>query len=152
MDSHSPAKEIESHARNQHQKSRRKIEYLFVCDGLDRRIQVFKNTEFAYSFGRHGAEPGRFNEPIDITLNGDEDQLFVTDKCNDRVQAFSPQGQFFRVFGNFADVPAKLQHQIGIYYTPYKHLLVSSYGSDSVLVFKKDGSFFLEIEGTYQGS
>jgi len=155
MDNHGPthgAEEIESGGKSQKLKSRKMVEYLFVCDRLNHRIQVFKNTEFAYCFGQHGAEPGRFNEPVDITLNSIEDQLFVTDTCNDRVQVFSPQGQFFRVFGNFADISADLRHPIGIYYTPDKYLLVSSYGTDSVFVFKEDGSFSLEIEGKHQSS
>ena len=151
MDSHDPKHSAKETELCKKQKSGVKAEYLFVCDRLNHRIQVFQNTELAYSFGQYGTEPGRLNEPIDITLNSNEDQLFVTDKSNDRVQVFSPRGQFFRVFGNFADISARLRYPIGIYYTPDKHLLVSSYGTDSVFVFKEDGSFLIEIEGTYQG-
>ena len=65
---------------------------------------------------------------------------------------FSPQGQFLKVFGNFANISAQLLHPCGIYYTQDKYLLVSSFGTNSVLVFKEDGTFFLEIKGTYQGN
>ena len=129
-----------------------KYEKLFVCDRHNNRIQVFQKEEFIYSFGQHGTEPGNFNEPIDIAVNSNENQIFVTDNCNHRVQVFSPQGQFLKIFGNFSNVSARLRHPFGIYYTPEKFLLVSSYGTNSVLVFKEDESLFLEIKGTSQGS
>ena len=124
---------------------------LFVCDSENHRIQVFKNEKFSYAFGQFGNKPGYFNAPNDLTLNSNEDQLFITDRCNDRVQAFTPSGQFLKIFGNFTDVPFKLQSPVGIYYTPDNHLLISSCGNHCVLVFEEDGRFVSAIEGTYQG-
>ena len=62
---------------------------------------------------------------------------------------FTPSGQFLRTFGNFTDIPFKLQCPVGIYYTPDNHLLISSYGNHCVLVFEEDGRFVLAIKGTY---
>ena len=39
-------------------------------------------------------EQGNFNQPVDLTLNNSDDQLFITDCCDYRVQVFTPQGQF----------------------------------------------------------
>ena len=126
-------------------------ELLFVCDFINHRIQVFKDEVFSCTFGRCGKEPGCFNNPRDLTLNSNEDQLFITDYSNHRVQVFTPSGQFLRIFGNFTDIPFKLQYPIGIYYTPDNHLLISSYDNHCVLVFEEDGRFVSAIEGTYQG-
>jgi len=124
---------------------------LFVCDFSNHRIQVFKDDRFSYCFGSQGSEPGTFNYPIDLTINNSEDQLYVTD-CNRRVQIFTAQGQFLKVFGcTFTAVPYQLQNPIGIHYTPDGHLLVSSYGTHCVMVYEKDGTFVSAIEGTYQG-
>jgi len=125
-------------------------ELLFVCDFYNHRIQVFRNQHFQYCFGQHGTEPGMFNNPIDLTLNNSEDQLFITDYGNIRVQVFTPKGKFLKVFANFTDVPFKLQRPVGIHYTPDGHLLVSSYSTNCVLVFKEDEKFTSAIEGTYQ--
>ena len=84
-------------------------------------------------------------------LSSNEDQLFITDRDNHRVQVFTRNGQFLRIFGNFTDIPFKLQLPSGIYYTPDNHLLISSRHTDCVLVFKEDGRFVSAIEGTYQG-
>ena len=126
-------------------------ELLFVCDSYNDRLQVFWNEQFYYTFGQYGEVPGYFNEPRDLTLNTNEDQLFITD-CNDhRVQVFTPNGQFLRTFGNFIDIPFTLQSPVGICYTPDNHLLISFNNDNCVLVFEEDGKFVSAIEGTYQG-
>ena len=107
--------------------------------------------KFSYTFGQYGEEPGYFSNPHDLTLNSNEDQLFITDANNDRIQVFTPNGQFLRIFGNFTDIPFKLQSPVGIYYTPDNHLLISSHGTHYVLVFEEDGRFVSAIKGTYQG-
>ena len=123
---------------------------LFVCDSNNHRIQVFKNELFNCSFGQYGKDPGCFDGPRDVTLNSNEDQLFITDHNNHRVQVFTPSGQFLRIFGHFTDIPFKLQHPVGIYYTPDNHLLIVSNGNNCVLVFEENGRFVSAIEGTYQ--
>ena len=119
---------------------------LFVCDG-NHRIQVFKNELFLYTFGQHGKEPGCFHSPYDATLNSNEDQLFITEYYNHRVQVFTPSGQFLRIFGHFTEIPFKLENPVGIYYTPDNHLLISSNSNHCVLVFEEDGRFVSAIEG-----
>ena len=126
-------------------------ELLFVCDCNNHRVQVFRNEQFSYTFGQYGKEPGYFDCPRDLTLNSNEDQLFITEEENHRVQVFTPNGQFLRIFGNFTDIPFKLQRPVGIYYTPDNHLLISSYDNHCVSVFEEDGRFVSAIEGTYQG-
>ena len=127
-------------------------ELLFVGNCEDHKIKVFRNEQFSYTFGQYGEDPGYFNNPSDLAINSNEDQLFITDGQNDRVQVFTPNGQFLRIFGNFTDIPFKLQNPIGIYYTPDNHLLISSNDNHCVLIFAEDGRFVSAIEGTYQGT
>ncbi|XP_065889782.1 E3 ubiquitin-protein ligase TRIM71-like [Dysidea avara] len=126
-------------------------ELLFVCDYDNHRIQVFQNEQFSYCFGHYGKAPGTFQNPTDMALNSSEDQLFITDYNNHRVQVFTPRGQFLKVFGNFTDVPFKLQRPVGIHYTPDGHLLISSCDTHCVLVFEENGKFTAAVKGTYQG-
>jgi len=121
-----------------------------VCDSDNHRVQVFKNELFSYTFGQYGKDPGSFSGPHDLTLNSNEDQLFITDYYNHRVQVFTPNGQFLQIFGNFTNVPLKLQKPVGIHHTPDNHLLISSFKNDLVFIFK-DGRFVSAIEGIYQG-
>jgi len=126
-------------------------ELLFVCDSGNHRMQVFQNDKFCYCFGQCGTKPGNFQNPNDVAINNNEDQLFITEWMNHRVQMFTPKGQFLKVFGNFTDVPFKLNNPDGIHYTSDGHLLISSYANQLVLVFKEDGKFITAIEGTYKG-
>ena len=124
-------------------------QFLFVCDFSNHRIQVFQDDQFFNCFGSQGTEPGTFNCPIDLATNNDEDKLFIMD-CSHRVQIFSVQGEFLKVFDiDFTGVPYQLQNPVGIHYTPDEHLLISSYGTHCVIVCKDDGKFVSAIEGTY---
>ena len=126
-----------------------KSELLFMCDCDNHRIQVFQKDQYSYSFEQSNTKIGQI-DPTDLTLNSNEDQLFITDEQNHRVQVFTPSGQFLQIFGNFTDIPFKLQSPVGIYYTPDDHLLVSSGRSHCVLVFEEDGRFVSAIEGIHQ--
>ena len=124
---------------------------LFVCDVDNYRIQVFKNEQFAYCFGKRGTEPGAFDQPADLTMNNNEDWLFITDTKNCRIQLFTPKGQFLKIFSSIIGVPINVQYPSGIHYTPDGHLLISAGITNSVLVFQEDGKFISSIEGFYKG-
>lgn len=81
---------------------------LYICDMDNHRVQIFKNETFFNSFGQLGSEIGELNKPVDITMNGNGDHLFVTDSLNQRIQVFNAKGSFLKVFGNQTDVSLQL--------------------------------------------
>ena len=44
-------------------------------------------------FGSYGYKHGQFNEPVDVDVDN-EGFVYVTDSGNNRVQKFTPDGQF----------------------------------------------------------
>ena len=124
---------------------------LFVCDSGNDRIQVLVDDKYSYSFGRHGKDPGKFDCPVGMAMNNAEDLLFITELKNHRVQVFTPAGKFVRVFGDFSQTSFTLKNAYGVFYTHDGHVLVSSGGTNCVLIFKEDGSFVSAIEGTFEG-
>lgn len=126
-------------------------ELLFVCDKYNHRIQVFQNDEFSYAFGHPGTGPGAFSRPVDLALNSREDQLFITDSENNRLQVFTPTGDFIKVFGNFTDVPYELKLPFGVSFTDDGRVMTSAVGTQCILVFNEDETFVSAIEGTYEG-
>lgn len=122
---------------------------LFVCDSENNRIQVLRGDKFAYSFGKQGTKHGRFNCPVAAAFS--EDQLFVSDCQNHRIQVFTLEGQFLKIFGNFTNTSYKLERPYGICCSPDGYVLVSSRDANCILIFSKDGQFVSAIEGTYQG-
>jgi len=117
---------------------------IFVCDRDNHRIQVYDNEIFLKSFGKHGTGKGNFNKPVDVTLNSRENQIFVSDSLNNRIQVFTIEGSCFAIF----DDPAyKLQNPAGIDFSPDGHLLVSCTGSNCISVLEEDGKLVKNIEG-----
>jgi uncharacterized protein (TIGR03663 family) len=64
---------------------------LYVSDTGNKRIQVFDaDGNFVRAFGGAGPEPGKFNEPVGLAIQGDT--LFVADAWNGRVQRLGLDG------------------------------------------------------------
>ena len=124
-----------------------KSNLLYVCDTQNHRVQVFHNTGFLYKFGQYSDCKRRLIEPIDLTFNIGEQELFVTDCCSHRIQVYTPEGTFLRQIKFVTNHPFYLQFPSGIFFTPDNHLLVSS--AKYVFIFKEDGTFVSVIEGKY---
>jgi DNA-binding beta-propeller fold protein YncE len=68
---------------------------LYVSDGYgNARVHRFSATgEHIQSWGEPGVGPGQFNLPHGIWVHQDG-RVFVADRENDRIQIFSPEGEF----------------------------------------------------------
>ena len=64
---------------------------VYVTDTGNKRIQVFDaNGQFVRVFGTTGTEPGQFNEPVGLAIDGDD--LLVADAWNGRIQRLDRNG------------------------------------------------------------
>ena len=126
-----------------------KSNMLYVCDRLNHRIQVFHGMNYLFTFGSFSPlqENGTFNEPVDLTMDNSEQKLFITDFRNNRIQVFTPMGDFLTQIraSSSTDPSSHILHPNGIFFTPDNHLLVGS--SNGVLIFKEDGTFVSTIRG-----
>ena len=84
-----------------------------------------------YIFEKHGKGHGEFDEPHSIAINNNEDKLFVFDHSNNRIQVFTPQGEFHQVRVDYTAVTAssnqQMQYTLEASVTPMKdnYLLVA---------------------------
>ena len=77
---------------------------IFVTDGHgknDRVVKFSKDGRFIKTWGRHGAGPGEFDQPHDISIGGSEGHVFVADRSNSRVQVFDQDGNFIAAWKQF---------------------------------------------------
>ena len=66
----------------------------FITDSGNHRIRKFDpQWQEIMSFGEKGSEPGQFQYPLCVTV-APNDLLYVADLNNERVQVFSPFGQY----------------------------------------------------------
>jgi hypothetical protein len=77
---------------------------IFVTDGHgknDRVVKFSKDGRFIKTWGRHGAGPGEFDQPHDISIGGSQRRVFVADRENNRVQIFDQDGNFIAAWKQF---------------------------------------------------
>ena len=66
----------------------------FIADSGNHRIVKFnRNWQRTLTFGKRGEETGEFQYPLCVSI-GENDLLYISDLNNNRVQIFSPFGQF----------------------------------------------------------
>jgi len=77
---------------------------IYITDGyVNSRVAKFdKNGDWESSFGDPGAEPGQFRLPHAIVIDRNNN-LYVGDRSNRRIQVFDTKGKFQRMFS--IDVP-----------------------------------------------
>jgi hypothetical protein len=78
---------------------------IYISDGyINSRVAKYdKNGTFVKSWGDFGSGPGQFNLPHAIVIDGD-DNVYIGDRTNHRVQVFDTDGNFKRMFE--VDTPA----------------------------------------------
>jgi sugar lactone lactonase YvrE len=77
---------------------------IFVTDGHgknDRVVKFSKDGRFIKTWGHHGAGPGEFDQPHDISIGGSQGRVFVADRSNSRVQVFDQDGNFIAAWKQF---------------------------------------------------
>jgi sugar lactone lactonase YvrE len=77
---------------------------IYITDGyINSRVAKFdKNGDWVKSWGTKGTGPGQFNLPHSIAIDRN-DNIYVGDRSNHRIQVFDTDGKFLRMFS--IDVP-----------------------------------------------
>ena len=77
----------------------------YISDGyVNSRVAKYdRNGDWVKSWGERGAGPGQFRLPHAIAVDRN-DQIYVGDRSNRRIQVFDTDGRFLRMFS--IDVPA----------------------------------------------
>ncbi len=106
------------------------------------RIHVFDSagSELRY-FGSQGSDPGQFECPNSIHVDGGE--VFVFEGDNDRIQVFDEQGNFLRMWGTTGSEPGEFDVDCGTASLVVfdDEVFVSDCRNNRVQVFDRDGSF-----------
>jgi len=81
---------------------------IYISDGyINSRVAKFdRNGDWVKSWGTKGVAPGQFNLPHAIAIDRN-DNIYVGDRSNRRIQVFDTEGKFLRMFT--IDVPPDAQ-------------------------------------------
>lgn len=130
--------------------------FLYVADPAQDQVLVFDadNLNPIRKLGTSGkkhtsTEPGQFATPTNVALDGDNN-LYVTDTFNSRVEVFDADGNFIRAWGKAGDQPGKLFRPKGIAVDVDGHVWVADTQQDRVQCFTQDGQLLMWL-GTHGG-
>ena len=99
-------------------------EFVYVAS-YDRIVKLSRiNLKPVLEFGSYGEEPGQFRCPGGICVDR-YGYIYVADTLNDRIQKFTPKGEFITSFGEVKELK-ELSHPTGIVVTPLGELWISS--------------------------
>lgn len=129
---------------------------IYVADTFNNRIQHFSaDGELLQSWGALGdaslgaAAGGTFKEPWGVAV-GQDGSVYVSDTWNHRIQKFSADGTFIRMWGTSGtgESPENFYGPRGIVVDGNNHVLVADTGNKRVVVYDTDGNFLGQFGGT----
>ncbi|MDK2982308.1 MAG: hypothetical protein PWQ55_2655 [Chloroflexota bacterium] len=127
----------------------------YVADSGNNRIEKFSadgvllDTYGSYANALEGEAPGgTLNEPWDVAVGADG-SIYVADTFNHRIQKWSANGTFLKMWGIFAqgDDPQDLWGPRSIAVAPNGNVLVTDTGNKRVLVFDRNLNYLTQFGG-----
>ena len=123
---------------------------LYVCDRDNNRIQTLgTDLTLHFNFGRKGIGYGEidypdigygeFHMPYNIAFDR-RGIVYVADYSNHRVQVFTPEGQYLRMFGIKGTCASELFYPAGIA-VDGDQVYVAEYANHRISVFSTEGKF-----------
>jgi DNA-binding beta-propeller fold protein YncE len=126
---------------------------LYVADTNNHRIQhIARDGSPIHTWGSFAnilegpAPEGTFYEPWGIGL-GPDGSVYVADTFNYRIQKFTPEGEFIKMWGYFgqAEAPDALWGPRDVLVDDQGQVFVSDTGNKRIVVFDEDGNFITEF-------
>ena len=110
------------------------------------RVRVFdaKTGDHLFDIGKRGSAPGEFNIAKDAVLDKDNN-LYVVDGGNFRVQVFDTQGKFLREFGKLGQQFGDFSRPKEISIDPAGNVYVIDAGFQNFQIFTPDGKLLMAI-------
>ncbi len=101
------------------------------------------------SWGGCGSDEGLLDSPWGITLDG-EGCVLIADHKNDRVQKFTPEGEFLAAFGAPGTGRGQLTRPSDVAVDPDGDVYVCDWSNSRVQMFSPDGKFVTAFHGDAQ--
>ncbi|MFQ5559695.1 MAG: 6-bladed beta-propeller [Nitrospinota bacterium] len=128
------------------------LDRLYVVDTHKHNVAVFspKKRKKQFEFGERGDGDGQFNFPSNIAIDN-ENNVYVVDTINGRVQIFDADGNFLDKFGRLGDAPGAFSRPKGIALDPDGNIYVVDSAFNNVQMFNKSGRILMGFAGFGEG-
>ena len=96
--------------------------------------------------GKYGSDKGQFRHPTGIACDS-AGNVYVADSANDRVQVFTAEGKFLRMFGRRGEGRGELNWHIALALHPNNNMVyVSESFNYRISVFTIEGQFVTSFD------
>ena len=123
---------------------------IFDPDGLMPFPTQDPNGEYLAQWGTKGSGPGMLNGPAGIAFDANDD-LYVVDSLNNRVQVFTKNGEFLKTWGSPGSADGEFNRPWGIAIDGEGAVYVADWGNHRVQKFSPDGEYLMTF-GSQNGS
>jgi sugar lactone lactonase YvrE len=123
-----------------------------IADSGNHRIQVTAGSadnlrelpgQFRFAFGQRGSGPGAFENPTAVAVDRN-DNIYVADSDNHRIQKFDPQGRFLSSWGEQGREAGQLDRPLGLAIDPgHGWVYVADTDNARIQKFDLNGKFLL---------
>ena len=112
-----------------------------VTDAANQRVVIFgESGQFLRAFGSEGEGPGQFALPAGVAV-GPEGFIYVADYIQDRIQKFTPTGEFVLQWGG----PERFSSPNGMATDAEGNVYVADFYNKVVKVFSPQGEYLRQI-------
>jgi tripartite motif-containing protein 71 len=111
---------------------------IYIADKSEHKIFRIGSTTFDLFSGGAGSENGKFNSPSGIAFHN---SVYVVDTKNNRIQVFSPNGEFIKKWGSLGSGDGQFNSPEGIAIDGAGNVYVTDTGNHRVQKFSADGMF-----------
>ena len=127
-----------------------KDDKIYVVD--NNRIQKFNpEGEFVAVVGGVGSNQLQFHSPVGIVYNHRDNNLYVADQCNHRIQVLTIDLRFVRSFGTQGSGNGQFQNPLDIAFDDANNLYVTEWNNHRVQVLTTEGQFLRTISQKANG-
>jgi sugar lactone lactonase YvrE len=127
--------------------------FLYVADAGRDQVMVYDadKLNLLRTIGTAGkkhslTEPGQFAAPVDVALDADNN-LYVTDMFNNRIEVFDADGKFIREWGKAGDRPGYFAKPKGIAIDADGHVWVADATQNILQCYTADGHLLMWMGG-----
>lgn len=119
---------------------------VFDPDGIQTFPEFDLEGEHIDRWGEKGSEPGMLSGPAGLAFDANDD-LYIVDSLNNRVQVFSKAGDFSRGWGKGGAAAGEFDRPWGITIDGEGAVYIADWGNHRVQKFGPDGEYVMSFGG-----
>lgn len=112
--------------------------YVTASSPIHQLIVLDEKGKIVSTWGKPGNNEGEFRYPATIAVNTDDDEVYVVDVLNTRVQVFNDKGEFLVAVGSWGVTQGQLFRPKGVALTNNHRVLVSDSYLGVVQLYNSD--------------